>query len=110
MTTGYLLLAVLMAAVTYPARALPLLTSRLDRLPAGATAYLQLVGPAALGALAATTALVATTPGGGRSLHVDVTAVSVVACVAVVAWRRSLFTGLLVAVAVAAAARNLPLG
>ena len=53
MSTNLVLLAILMFAVTYPSRALGLLTPGLDRLPKVAFDYLQLVGPAVLAALAA---------------------------------------------------------
>ncbi len=53
MSTSLVVLAVLMFAVTYPTRALGLLTPGLDRLPRWAFDYLQLVGPAVLAALAA---------------------------------------------------------
>ena len=46
-------LAVLMFAVTYPARAIPLLVPRFERLPPRTLEYLRLVGPAVLGAIAA---------------------------------------------------------
>ena len=46
-------LAVLMAAVTYPFRALPLFAPTKDRLPPVVQRYLRLVGPAILAALAA---------------------------------------------------------
>ena len=61
-------LALLMGAVTYPARALPLLVPGIERLPPIALAYLRLVGPAVLGALAAVnTAIVVDAAGPGRS-------------------------------------------
>ena len=53
MSTELVGLALLMAAVTYPARAVPLLPPAFDRLPARALEYLRLVGPAVLGAIAA---------------------------------------------------------
>jgi branched-subunit amino acid transport protein len=46
-------LALLMAAVTYPFRALPLFAPTKDRLPPVVQRYLRLVGPAILAALAA---------------------------------------------------------
>ena len=51
MSTTLILLAVLMFLVTYPSRALGLLTPWLDRLPRIGFDYLQLVGPAILAAL-----------------------------------------------------------
>ncbi len=60
MSTDLVLLAVLMFAVTYPTRALGLLTPGLERLPKIALDYLQLVGPAVLTAIAAVNVIVVT--------------------------------------------------
>ena len=57
MTGGLIVLALLMAAVTYPSRAVPLLAPAFERLPVRALEYLRLVGPAVLGAIAASQAL-----------------------------------------------------
>ena len=100
-------LALLMAAVTYPARAVPLLAPAFERLPARALEYLRLVGPAVLGAIAASQALLVTGTDGHPSIHVGIDALAVVSCVALVAWRRNLFLGLLVAVVMTAALRAL---
>jgi branched-subunit amino acid transport protein len=108
-STRYVGLAVLMWAVTYPSRAIPLLSTQRDRLPPWALMYLRLVGPAVLAALAATGSLVQV-DGTDRSIEVGVAAVCVVACTAVVAWRRNLLLGLAVAVALAAGARAVGLG
>ena len=105
MNLGFVGLAVLMAAVTYPSRALPLLAPGIDRLPRSVLAYLRLVGPAVLAALAAVNVLVATDAAGRTSLHLGLEPLAVLAAVAVVAWRRNLFLGILVAVVVTAAAR-----
>lgn len=105
MSTSLILLAVLMLAVTYPSRALGLLTPGLDRLPRRAIDYLQLVGPAVLAALAAVSVMVVTTTDGRPSFHVGIEWVAVLACLAVVAWRRNLFLGLIVAVAIVIVAR-----
>ncbi len=67
MSTDLVLLAVLMFAVTYPSRALGLLTPGMDRLPKAALDYLQLVGPAVLTAIAAVDVFVARTRTGDRS-------------------------------------------
>jgi len=109
MSTHYILLAVLMLAVTYPARALPLLVPGAERLPEWARTYLGLVGPGVLAALAATGALVVTTPS-GPAIEVGVTAASVLVCVAVVTRRRNLLLGLALAVAFAALARAAGIG
>lgn len=105
MNANHVVLALLMLAVTYPSRALPLLAPGLERLPPWTRTYLQLVGPAVLGTLAATSTLVVTT-GDGPRLHVGVTAFSVLACVGIVTWRRNLLLGLMAAAALAALVRG----
>jgi branched-subunit amino acid transport protein len=104
MSTNLVLLAVLMFLVTYPSRALGLLAPAMDRLPQRALDYLQLVGPAILAALAAVNVMVITTDGGPQ-FHIGLEWLAVGACLAVVAWRRNLFLGLVVAVAIAIAGR-----
>ena len=100
MSTDLVPLAFVMFAVTYPSRAVGLLAPALDRLPAPALAYLQLVGPAVLAALATVNVMVATTA--GRSVFViGLPWLSVGVCVAVYAWRRNLLAGLALAVVVA---------
>jgi branched-subunit amino acid transport protein len=106
-STDVVVLAVLMFAATYPSRALGLLTPGLDRLPKAAIDYLQLVGPAALATLAAVSVMVVTDATGSPSFHVGIEWVAVVACLAVVAWRRNLLLGLVVAVAIVAGSRAL---
>ena len=105
MSTQLVLLALLMGAVTYPSRALPLLVPGIERLPPRALLYLRLVGPAVLASLAATNALVVTGVDGGRMLHLGIEAVGVVVCLGLVAWRRNLFVGLIAGVALVALAR-----
>ena len=105
MNGNHVVLALLMLAVTYPSRALPLLAPGLDRLPPWTRTYLQLVGPAVLATLAATSTLVVTT-GDAPRLHVGVSAFSVLACVGIVTWRRNLLLGLMVAAALAALVRG----
>ena len=104
-------LALLMALVTYPSRALPLLLVRSARFPPRVLAYLRLVGPAVLAALAAvyTMVKVTTTPDGTRvaSFHVGFEWLAVLACLAIVAWRKNLLLGIVVAVALVAGARLL---
>jgi branched-subunit amino acid transport protein len=103
-TTDLVPLALLMFAVTYPSRAVGLLSPAIERLPRRALDYLQLVGPAVLAALAAVNVTVATTD--GRSVFiVGLPWLSVLACIGIVAWRRSLFLGLIAAVAIAIAGR-----
>jgi len=103
-STDLVLLALLMAAVTYPSRAVPLLAPGVERLPPVVLAYLRLVGPAVLGAIAAVEVLVRPA-GDGFALAVGWEAVAVLACAAIVAWRRNLALGLLVAVALIALLR-----
>lgn len=105
MNLGLVGLALLMAAVTYPSRAIPLLAPAFERLPPLALEYLRLVGPAVLGAIAASQVLLVTGADGRPALHVGIDAVAVLACAALVVWRRNLFVGLLVAVVVVAATR-----
>jgi branched-subunit amino acid transport protein len=98
-------LAVLMFAVTYPARAVALLAPRFERLPPRVLEYLRLVGPAVLGAIAVTEVLVRVGADGRPGLLVGWEATAVLACAAIVAWRRNLALGLLVAVLLIAALR-----
>jgi branched-subunit amino acid transport protein len=104
-STSLVILAVLMFLVTYPSRALGLLTPGLDRLPRWAFDYLQLVGPAVLAALAAVNVMVVTDADGVPSFHVGIEWIAVLACLALVAWRRNLLIGLIVAVGIVAVAR-----
>ena len=109
MSADLVLRAILLGLVTYPARALPLLAARTDRLPPVVLAYLRLVGPAVLAALAAVNTLVVVTTldDGTRvpAIHVGIEWLAVAACAALVAWRRNLLLGILVAVALVAAVR-----
>lgn len=105
MSTELVLLAVVMFAATYPSRALGLLAPGLDRLPRPAIDYLQLVGPAVLAALAAVAVMVVDPEDGVPRFHIGVEWVAVLACLGVVAWRRNLLVGLIVAVAIVAVAR-----
>lgn len=107
MSTELVLLAVLMFAVTYPSRALGLLTPGMQRLPTVALDYLQLVGPAVLSAIAAVEVMVAVDEAGATSFKIGVEWIAVLACMAVTAWRRNLLFGLIVAVAMVAGARAL---
>ena len=105
MSTELVPLALLMFAVTYPSRALGLLAPALDRLPKAAITYLQLVGPAVLAALAAVAVMVRTPDGGAPAFYIGIEWVAVFACLAIVARRRNLLLGLLVAVAIVVLAR-----
>jgi branched-subunit amino acid transport protein len=106
MSTNLVLLAVLMFLVTYPTRAVGLLTPGLDRLPKAAFDYLQLVGPAILAALAAVSVMVVVGDDDLPSFHIGVEWIAVLACLGIVAWRRNLFLGLVVAVAIVVIARE----
>jgi branched-subunit amino acid transport protein len=103
-------LALLMAAATYPSRAVPLLLPGFDRLPRVIDEYLRLIGPGVLAALAAVNVLVVIGSDGATRLQAGIELVAVLVCVGVVAWRRSLLTGLLLAVSLVAIARWLGLG
>jgi branched-subunit amino acid transport protein len=105
-STDLVVLAVLMFAVTYPTRALGLLTPWLDRLPRVGFDYLQLVGPAILASLAAVSVMVMTDDAGKPSFHVGIEWLAVLACLLVTAWRRNLLFGLIAAVAIVVLARN----
>jgi branched-subunit amino acid transport protein len=104
-STDLVLLAVLMFAVTYPTRAVGLLTPGLERLPKAALDYLQLVGPAVLSAIAAVNTVVVVPEGGTPTIHVGIEWLAVLACVAITAWRKNLLLGLLVAVGLVVVAR-----
>jgi branched-subunit amino acid transport protein len=109
-STELVLLAVFMAAVTYPSRALPLLAPGIERLPPRALLYLRLVGPAVLASIAATETLVRVDDAGVAWIVLSVDILGVVACAAIVAWRRNLFLGLLVGVSLVAILRLAGLG
>jgi branched-subunit amino acid transport protein len=100
-------LAVLMGLVTYPSRALPMLVPGMNRLPATVQLYLRLVGPSVLAALAAANVMVALDADRHASFHVGLEWLAVGLCLAIVAWRKNLFIGLLVAAGLMAAARAL---
>ncbi len=105
MSENLVMLAVLMFAVTYPSRAVGLLTPGLERLPKVAFEYLQLVGPAVLAALAAITVMVVVGDDGVPSFHIGIEWVAVLVCLAIVGLWRNLFLGLIAAVAIVAIAR-----
>lgn len=105
MSTVLVPLAFLMGLATYPFRAIPLLAPGFDRLPEGVRLYLRLVGPAVLAALAAVNTVVAKGPDGVPTFHIGIEWLAVGLCIAVVAARRSLLIGLVLAAALVAAAR-----
>ena len=110
MSNELVLLAVLMGAVTYPSRALPMLAPGIERLPARALLYLRLVGPAVLASLAAAAVFVVVGADGEPHFHVGVDLLGVVLCMAIVWWRRNLLLGILAAVVLVAVLRALGLG
>jgi branched-subunit amino acid transport protein len=104
--TGHLvLLAVLMFAVTYPARAVGLLAPGLDRLPRIWLDYLQLVGPAVLAGLAAVSVMVVVGDDDVPSFRVGIEWIAVMVSLVIVARRGNLLLGLIAAVAIVAIAR-----
>lgn len=106
MDFGLVPLALLMAAVTYPWRAIPLLLPQVNRLPPAVRDYLKLVGPAMLATLAAVSvAVVVDASRTERSFHIGIEWLAVALCVAVAALRRSLLIGLVGAVLIVALAR-----
>lgn len=107
MSVALVPLAVVMWLVTYPSRAVGLLAPSIERLPRLVLRYLQLVGPAVLAALAAVNTVTAQTAEGATVVSVGIAWLAVPACIAVVAWRQSLFLGLVVAVAITFVGRAL---
>lgn len=105
MSTDLVWLALAMAAVTYPSRALPLLVPGIERMPARLREYLRLVGPAVLMTLAAVGVFVVTDADRTSTFRLGIEAVAVAAAIALVAAKRGLFVGLLVAAAITALAR-----
>jgi branched-subunit amino acid transport protein len=102
---GLVGLALLMAAVTYPSRAVPLLAPGIERMPPLILAYLRLVGPAVLAALAATNTVLLVDAAGRPSFHVGIEWLAVGVGIALVAWRHNLLLGIAAAVALAAVYR-----
>lgn len=105
MSVAYLWLALLMGAVTYPWRAVPLLTPGIHRLPGLVQEYLRLVGPAVLAGLAAVNTFVAIDAQRHPSPHVGIEWLAVGLCVVLVAARRGLLVGLIGAAVLAAGVR-----
>jgi branched-subunit amino acid transport protein len=105
MSGSLVILAVFMAAVTYPSRAVPLFVPWVDHLPPGALAYLRLVGPACLAALVAVNTFIAPAPGGGVQPHVGVEWLAVAVAVVIVARWHNLLPGVLAAVLIVAGLR-----
>jgi len=107
MKTDLVWLALLMGAVTWPWRAVPLLLPGVDRLPPLVLAYLRLVGPAVLAALAAVSVAVVLDEGRRASFHVGVEWLAVLLCVAIVYRFKNLLAGLVSAMVLVAILRAL---
>ncbi len=108
MSTDLVPLALLMGLVTYPFRVVPLLSNSFERLPANARLYLRLVGPAVLASLATVNTMVATVVEDGVQVQrfaIGPEWIAVGLCVAIVAARRSLLLGLVLAAALIALLR-----
>ena len=110
MSTDLVLLAVLMGAVTYPSRALPMLAPGIERLPPRALLYLRLVGPAVLASIAASQTLVQTDAAGVQHIVIGPNILGVVLCMAIVWWRKNLFLGLAAGVLLVAILRAVGIG
>jgi branched-subunit amino acid transport protein len=104
-STDLVLLAVLMGAVTYPMRAVPLLMPGVERLSPNVLQYLRLVGPAVLASIGAVEVFVRTDAGGATSLTVGFEAVAVALAVVLAVWRRNLLAGLVAGMLLVALAR-----
>jgi branched-subunit amino acid transport protein len=100
-------LAILMGLATYPFRAIPLVMSGFERLPEGVRLYLRLVGPAVLAALAVVNTMVVRDTAGRPAFQIGSEWIAVGLCIAVVAARRSLLIGLVLAAGLMAVLRYL---
>ena len=98
-------LAFLMGVVTYPWRAVPLLVPGIHRLPEQVQLYLRLVGPAALAALAAVSTMVVLDDKRHALFHIGADWIAVGLCIAIVAMRKSLLLGLVLAAGLIAVLR-----
>jgi branched-subunit amino acid transport protein len=98
-------LALLMAAVTYPFRALPLFAPTKDRLPPIVQRYLRLVGPAILAALAAGNTAFIEDAEGHNVFHLGIEWIAVALGVVLIAWRGNVFVGILAASVLVAVGR-----
>lgn len=97
MSTALVPLALLMGLATYPWRAIPLLAPGMHRLPGRVQLYLRLVGPSVLAALAAVDTVVVLDAARHPSFHVGWEWLAVALCVVMVAVRKNLFLGLILA-------------
>jgi branched-subunit amino acid transport protein len=90
-------LAAMMALVTYPGRALPLLVPDVQRMPLAMQRYLRLVAPAVLAGLASVSLTLSSTATGATTFQIGPEWLSVAVCLVMVRWRRSLLLGLVFA-------------
>jgi len=90
-------LALFMGLATYPFRAVPLLLPGFERVPARLRLYLRLVGPSVLAALAAVNTMVALDAARRPTFHIGPEWFAVGLCILVLAVRKSLLIGLLLA-------------
>jgi branched-subunit amino acid transport protein len=105
MTVNLVGLALLMAAVTYPFRAIPLFAPTKDRLPPLVQRYLRLVGPGILAALAAGNTAFAEDAAGRNSFHLGIEWIAVALAVVLISWRGNVFVGILAAAVMVALGR-----
>lgn len=98
-------LALLMGLATYPWRAVPLLAPGMHRLPERLRLYLRLVGPAVLAAIAAVDTMVVLDVARHPSFYIGPEWIAVGLCVGLVALRRSLLVGLVLAAGLIAVLR-----
>jgi branched-subunit amino acid transport protein len=106
MSVALVPLALLMGLATYPFRAIPLLAPGFQRLPGRVQLYLRLVGPAILAALAAVDTMIILDAARRPFFHVGPEWLAVGLCILVVAARRSLLIGLVLAAALIALLRS----
>jgi branched-subunit amino acid transport protein len=104
-SVGLVPLAFLMGLATYPFRVIPLLAPGFERLPEPVKLYLRLVGPAILAALAAVNTMVALDRDRHPTFLIGAEWIAVALCIAIVAMRRSLLVGLVLAAALMAVLR-----
>ena len=97
MSTVLIPLAILMGLATYPFRAVPLLAPGFERLPERLRLYLRLVGPSVLAALAAVNTMVIRDADRHPVFHIGPEWLAVGLCILVVAVRRNLLIGLILA-------------
>ena len=105
MSTVLVPLAFFMGLVTYPWRAVPMLVPGVHRLPERVQLYLRLVGPSALAGLAAVNTMVLLDQHRTASFHIGAEWIAVGMCIAIVAMRKSLLLGLVLAAALVAVLR-----